>query len=106
MTDIREKFFALLDESPRPVLADGAMGTILHTRGVGFDHSFDELNLTDPALVAEIHRAYIEAGSQIIYSNTFSANHYKLAEHGLEDKVSEINRAGVELAQRVVAAPV
>jgi methionine synthase I (cobalamin-dependent)/5,10-methylenetetrahydrofolate reductase len=104
MNDPREKFFELLDQSPKPILADGAMGTLLHARGVGFDHSFDELNLTDPALVAEVHRAYIEAGSQIIYSNTFSANRYKLAEHGLDDQVAEINKAGVELAQRVVAA--
>jgi methionine synthase I (cobalamin-dependent)/5,10-methylenetetrahydrofolate reductase len=104
MMTARERFFALLDDAPKPVLADGAMGTLLHARGVGFDHSFDELNLTDPALVAEVHRAYIEAGSQIIYSNTFSANRYKLAEHGLEDKVAKINKAGVELARRVVAA--
>ena len=104
MTETRRKFFALLESSPKPILADGAMGTVLHTRGVGFDQSFDELNLTDPALVAEVHRAYIEAGSKIIYSNTFSANRYKLAEHGLGHQVAEINQAGVELARRVVAA--
>jgi homocysteine S-methyltransferase len=104
MLDLREKFFNLLESSPKPLLADGAMGTVLHTRGVGFDQSFDELNLTSPALVAEVHRAYIEAGSDIIYSNTFGANRYKLAEHGLEDKVAAINKAGVELAKRVVAA--
>jgi homocysteine S-methyltransferase len=104
MTDIREKFFGLLETSPKPVLADGAMGTILHARGVGFGQSFDELNLSNPALVAEIHRAYIESGSQIIYSNTFSANRYKLAEHGLEHQVAKINKAGVELAKRVVEA--
>ena len=88
----------------QPILTDGAMGTLLHARGVGFNQSFDELNLTDPALVAEMHRAYIEAGSQIIYANTFSANRFKLTEHGLEEQVAEINKAGVELAQRVVAA--
>ncbi len=104
MTDKREKFFTLLAESSKPILTDGAMGTLLHARGVGFDQCFDELNLTDPGLVAEMHRAYIEAGSQIIYSNTFSANRYKLTEHGLEDQAAEINKAGVELAQRVVAA--
>jgi methionine synthase I (cobalamin-dependent)/5,10-methylenetetrahydrofolate reductase len=100
----REKFFTLLETSPLPILADGAMGTLLHARGVGFDQCFDELNLTDPALVAEVHRAYIEAGSQIIYTNTFGANRYKLSEHGLEYRVAEINKAGVELARRVVAA--
>jgi methionine synthase I (cobalamin-dependent)/5,10-methylenetetrahydrofolate reductase len=104
MSDLREKFFTLLESTWKPLLADGAMGTILHARGVGFDRSFDELNISDPALVAEVHREYIEAGSQIIYANTFSANRYKLAEHGLEGKVAEINKAGVELAKRVVAA--
>jgi methionine synthase I (cobalamin-dependent)/5,10-methylenetetrahydrofolate reductase len=104
MKDKPSKFLAFLESTQKPSLADGAMGTILYSRGVGFDQCFDELNLTDPAMIAEIHRAYIEAGSQIIYTNTFSANRYKLAEHGLEGKVTEINRAGVELALKVVSA--
>ncbi|MBU0511065.1 MAG: homocysteine S-methyltransferase family protein, partial [Chloroflexi bacterium] len=87
-----------------PLLADGAMGTVLHGRGVGFDQCFDELNLTNPAAVAEVHREYIEAGAQMILTNTFGANRYKLTRHGLEGKVAEINKAGVELAKRVVAA--
>jgi homocysteine S-methyltransferase len=98
------KFLSLLEQSNRPILTDGAMGTMLHARGVGFDQCFDALNLTDPAQVAEVHRAYIKAGAKIIYTNTFGANRYKLAEHGLESKVAEINRAGVELARRVVLA--
>lgn len=88
----------------KTVLADGAMGTMLHARGIGFDKSFDELNLTHPAAVADIHREYIEAGAELIITNTFGANKYKLSKHGLEDDVAEINRAGVELAKRVVAA--
>ncbi|MBN1668558.1 MAG: homocysteine S-methyltransferase family protein, partial [Anaerolineales bacterium] len=100
----REKFLAILGQAERPLLADGAMGTLLHARGVGFGRCFDALNLEDPALVAEIHRAYIEAGAEVIYTNTFGANRFKLAEHGLEEQVTEINRAGVELARRVVAA--
>ena len=80
------------------------MGTVLNAQGVGFDQCFDALNLTNPGLVAGIHRAYIEAGSQVIQSNTFGANRFKLSEHGLEDRVAEINRAGVELARRVVLA--
>ena len=80
------------------------MGTVLNAQGVGFDQCFDAVNLTNPGLVAGIHRAYIEAGSQVIQSNTFGANRFKLAEHGLEDRVAEINRAGVELARRVVLA--
>ncbi len=90
--------------SEKTLLADGAMGTMLHARGIGFDKCFDELNLTNPSSVAEIHREYIEAGAQLIITNTFSANRYKLSKHGLQDDVAEINRAGVELAKRVVAA--
>ena len=97
-------FLALL-ESGRPILSDGAMGTILHSRGVNFDECFDALNLNQPALVAEIHREYIEAGSQIIQTNTFGANRYKLARHGLENEVERINTAGVELARRWSGPP-
>ena len=86
------------------LLADGAMGTMLHARGVGFNECFDELNLTKPAVVAEIHREYIEAGAQLIITNTFGANRFKLEKHGLEDRTSAINKAGVELARRAVAA--
>jgi methionine synthase / methylenetetrahydrofolate reductase(NADPH) len=86
------------------VLADGAMGTMLNLRGVEFDTCMDALNIQKPSLVADIHRMYIEAGAQIVETNTFGANRYKLARHGLEDKVVEINKAGVELARRVVHA--
>ena len=79
-------------------------GPMLHARGVGFDKCFDELNLTNPAVVAEIHREYIEAGAQLVITNTFGANRFKLSKHGLEDDVKEINHKGVELAKRVVAA--
>src|SRR5271157_4055870 len=86
------------------VLADGAMGTMLHSRGIGFEKCFDELNLTNPSAVAAIHREYIEAGAQIILTNTFGANRFKLSKHGLGQKIVEINKSGVELAKRVAAA--
>lgn len=86
------------------LLADGAMGTMLHSTGVRIDTSFDELNLTDPARVAGIHRAFIDAGAELIETNTFSANRYKLHEHDDELSVAEVNRAAVELAKRTVAA--
>jgi methionine synthase / methylenetetrahydrofolate reductase(NADPH) len=91
-------------EGPRPVLCDGAMGTMLNLRGIEFDTCLDALNIQRPSLVADIHRMYIDAGAQIIESNTFGANRYKLARHGMEDKVLEINKAGVDLARRVVLA--
>jgi len=100
----RADFLSLLDSSSLPFLGDGAMGTMLNAGGVGFDQCFDNLNLANPALVAEVHRAYIEAGAQIIQTNTFGANRYKLAAHGLEGRLAEINHAGVELARRVALA--
>jgi methionine synthase I (cobalamin-dependent)/5,10-methylenetetrahydrofolate reductase len=90
--------------STETILADGAMGTMLHARGVGFDKCFDELNLTNPSAVADIHRAYIEAGAQLILTNTFGANRFKLSKHGLEEQVVQLSQAGVDLAKRVVSA--
>jgi homocysteine S-methyltransferase len=86
------------------LLADGAMGTMLHARGIAFDQCFDELNLSQPATVAEIHRAYIDAGAQLVVTNTFGANRYKLSEHALEQRVGEIAAAAVSLARRVIDA--
>jgi methionine synthase / methylenetetrahydrofolate reductase (NADH) len=86
------------------LLADGAMGTMLNSRGISFDKCFDELNLTNPTAVAGVHREYIEAGAQLILTNTFGANRFKLGKHGLEKKAREINQAGVELARRAVTA--
>jgi homocysteine S-methyltransferase len=98
MSDLLERL------SKEVILADGAMGTMLHSRGVSFDKCFDELNLTNPAAVAEVHREYIESGAQLILTNTFGANRFKLSKHGLEEKTAEINKAGVELAKRIVAS--
>src|SRR3990172_5759439 len=99
------KFLDKLESGP-PFISDGAMGTVLHQRGVSFDQSFDELNLTSPALVADIHREYIDAGSNIIQTNTFGANRYKLAQPGLKKRGSEINPTAGELARRVVLRPI
>jgi methionine synthase I (cobalamin-dependent)/5,10-methylenetetrahydrofolate reductase len=97
-------FLEDLNSSPRPFIGDGAMGTMLHQRGQGFQHCFDLLNLTQPSLVAEIHHEYIDAGAQIIQTNTFGANRFKLSKHELESRLLEINTAAVELARRVVLA--
>ena len=100
---VDNKFLELIS-SGKPALADGAMGTLLHEQGVSFESCFDELNLTKPGMVASIHKAYIDAGSQIILTNTFGANRYKLDRHGLKAKIGDINAGGVDLARRVVAA--
>ncbi len=91
-------------EGQRPLLSDGAMGTVLNQRNISFEECFDNLNLIKPVIVADVHREYIEAGSQIIQTNTYGANRFKLARFGLESKVEEINQAGVMLAQRVILA--
>src|ERR1044071_9901375 len=90
--------------STEMILADGAMGTMLHAHGVGFDKCFDELNLTNPSAVAEIHRSYIEAGAQLIITNTFGANRFKLAKHGLDDHVAVIHKTSGDLAKRLASA--
>lgn len=87
-----------------PLLGDGAMGTLLHGRGnLPIDECFEALNLTNPDLVAEIHREYVEVGANFIETNTFGANVYKLTEYGLADQVEAVNRAAVDLAQWAVA---
>ena len=92
-----------LDErlAREPLLCDGAMGTLLYARGVPLDACFDELNMNNPALVQAIHAEYIAAGADCIETNTFGANRFKLAIHGLEARVREINLRGVKLARDV-----
>src|SRR5690242_21394722 len=82
-----------------PVLADGATGTLLYERGVAFDQSFDELNLSRPEVVEALHRDYLVAGAELIETNTFGANPVRLAAHGLEDRARLIARQGVKIAR-------
>jgi methionine synthase I (cobalamin-dependent)/5,10-methylenetetrahydrofolate reductase len=79
---------------------DGAMGTMLYARGVYINRCYDELNLTNGDLVAGVHREYVKGGSEIIETNTYGANRSKLSAYGLEDKIREINVAGVRLARK------
>jgi len=81
------------------ILGDGAMGTQLYARGVPYERCFDELNLTDPALIQRVHREYIRAGAEMIETNTYGANRFKLAPYGLEDRVRDINFRAVKLAR-------
>ncbi|MGF1504042.1 MAG: bifunctional homocysteine S-methyltransferase/methylenetetrahydrofolate reductase [Anaerolineae bacterium] len=84
------------------VLFDGAFGTLLNQKGVPMDVCLDATNISDPELVVSIHRDYLEAGAEVIETNTFGANRFKLEEHGLADSVARINWTGVNLARRAV----
>lgn len=90
--------------SQAPLLGDGATGTLLYAHGVAFEQCFDALNLEQPALVQELHEEYLRAGAEVVETNTFGANRFKLVEHGLENRVAEINAAGVRLARAAVNA--
>jgi len=81
------------------VLFDGAIGTELYNKGIFINSCYDELNITRPKLIKEIHESYIEAGADVIETNTFGANRLKLKKHGLEDKIYDINLAGARLAR-------
>ncbi len=82
------------------VVFDGGVGTYLYEKGVYVNTCFDELNLTNPDLVMEVHRDYVSAGADVIETNTFGANRFKLAPHGLEAKVYELNLTGARLAKK------
>ncbi|MEO1444234.1 MAG: homocysteine S-methyltransferase family protein, partial [Chloroflexota bacterium] len=87
-----------------PILGDGAMGTLLHGRGnLAIDECFEALNISNPDLVAQVHREYVQAGADMIETNTFGANVYKLTEFGMAERVAEINRAAVDLARWAAA---
>ncbi len=83
----------------RVIVADGAMGTMLYAKGIFINRCFDELNLSSPDLVKEIHAAYVRAGAEVIETNTFGANALRLARQGFAEKLREINQAGVKLAR-------
>jgi methionine synthase / methylenetetrahydrofolate reductase(NADPH) len=85
------------------IVFDGGVGTYLYEKGIYINTCFDELNLANPDLVAEVHRDYIEAGADVVETNTFGASRFRLAPHGLEKKVREINLRGAEIAKRAAA---
>lgn len=97
MRDIAELF-----EADHPHVFDGAMGTLLYQRGVFINHCYDELCLRDPDLIRDIHRKYMNAGADILETNSFGANRVKLSEYGLETQVRDINMQAARLAREVV----
>ena len=82
-----------------PVLCDGAMGTLLYAKGVFINRSYDELNLSQPDMIRGIHHDYLQAGAEIIETNTFGANSFRLRRHSLANKVRDINLAGARLVR-------
>ena len=83
----------------RVLVADGAMGTMLYTKGIFINRCYDELNIVSPQMVREIHEQYVKAGAEILETNTFGATRPRLATFGLGEKIREINTAGVRLAR-------
>ena len=98
MTTLR--FLSRLQD--RPLIFDGGMGTLLYTQGVFVNVCYDELCRTQPELVLKLHQAYVEAGVDVIETNSFGANRCKLQPYGLADAVVPINRAAAELARRAI----
>src|ERR1700739_4140840 len=88
----------------RPVLCDGAMGTMLYSCGVFINRCYDELNVTQPETVRTVHEQYLQAGAHVIGTKTFGAKAYRWERYGLREKVKEFNLAGVKIARQCVTA--
>src|SRR5215212_10199667 len=95
--------FKELLSTDRILVADGAMGTMLYAKGVYINRCYDELNLSNPDLVREIHIEYIRAGADIIETNTFGATAHKLQQYGLESNLHEINAIAARVAREAAA---
>jgi 5-methyltetrahydrofolate--homocysteine methyltransferase len=95
---MNERLQKLLERGP--MITDGAWGTQLQARGLSSGECPDAWNLTHPDIVEEVARAYVDAGSQIVLTNTFGANRFRLEGHAHSSRISEINRRGVELSRR------
>src|SRR2546430_17664400 len=91
-------FLARLKASP--VLCDGAMGTLLYSKGIFINRCYDELNVSQPDLIRGIHHEYLQAGAEVIETNTFGGNAVRLERHVLQDKVRDINFHGARLAKK------
>src|SRR5436309_84077 len=83
------------------LLFDGATGTVLYNKGIFINRCFEDANLSSPSLVREIHQEYLTAGAQVLTTNSFGANEFKLTGHNLHDKTFAINKASAELAAAV-----
>ena len=88
----------------RILIGDGAVGTLLGERGVGFGHPYARANFSHPEMVMDIHKEYLRAGADVIETNTFAANRFKLETHDLEERVREVNAEGARLALEAARA--
>jgi methionine synthase I (cobalamin-dependent)/5,10-methylenetetrahydrofolate reductase len=95
----RAALLARLVDPERVVLFDGAIGTMLYSRGVFINQCYDELNLKNPDLVRSVHQSYVDAGAEVIETNTFGANRVKLGQYGLSPQVRHINREAAAIAR-------
>ena len=82
-----------------PVVCDGVMGALLYSKGIFINRCYDELNLSQPELIREIHHDYLQCGAEMVETNTFGANPFRLARHGLADRTHDINIAGARVAR-------
>lgn len=97
LSNMSSEFLARLKDGP--ALCDGAMGTLLYAKGIFINRCYDELNVSQPDLIRGIHHDYLQAGAEVIETNTFGGNRCRLERHGLADKVREVNFAGAKLAK-------
>ena len=88
----------------RVLIGDGAVGTLLGERGVGFGHPYARANLSHPEMVTDIHVDYLRAGADTIETNTFAANRFKLETHDLQERVRKVNAEGANLARKAARA--
>src|SRR5271155_2062134 len=103
LSDTRKMTHPFLDRlQAAPILCDGAMGTLLYAKGVFINRCYDQLNITQPELIQSIHSEYLAAGAEVIETNTFGANAFRLARHGLSDEVKAINYAGAKIAREAI----
>lgn len=98
--------FRQLIEDGRPHVFDGAMGTMLYSRGVYINRCYDELNLRDPDMVRELHRDYVRAGAEVLETNTYGANRIKLGRYGLENELHDINARAAQIARSAAGSGV
>src|SRR5512145_3116309 len=92
--------------SGKVILFDGGMGTELYKRGTYINKCFDELNLSNPSLIREVHEEYIKAGAEVIETNTYGANRYKLSGYGYQESIYDINFQAAQIAREAAGEDV